>query len=159
MPDRDLAALEERWLRWKRSIVGNRKDELKGCDLTERQLESFSYKVLPPTDRDVWLTYVGADTRQNKHEIVATFPRSAADTLSAASEFMKAHKNKRQMQQYLEMSGWVRRRSTANVLWMFALSGAIHESIQHSIARFLEPEDDSEYRKFEIAIDKAHLPG
>jgi hypothetical protein len=157
VPDRDLAALQDRWLRWKRSIIGKSKEELKGCDLTEGQLDSFSYRVLPPIDQDVWLTYVGADTRRNKEQIVATYRDQAADALRACSDFMKEHKNKRQMQQYLEMSGWIRRRSTANVLWMFALGSAIEESLQHSIARFLEPEDDAEYRKFNIAIDQSFI--
>lgn len=157
VPDRAIEALEERLLRWKRSVIGKRKDELKGCNLTDRQLDSFSYKVLPPNDRQVWLTYVGADTRRNREELVRTYRNQSADTLAAASDFMKERKNKRQMQGYLEMSGWMRRRSTCNVMWMFALSSAIHESLQHTIARFLEPEDDTEYRKFEIAVDQSFI--
>lgn len=89
--------------------------------------------------------------------MVGTYRNQTADTLAAASDFMKERKNKRQMQGYLEMSGWMRRRSTANVMWMFALSSAIHESLQHTIARFLEPEDDAEYKNFEIAIDQSFI--
>jgi hypothetical protein len=157
VPDRDLETLEDRWRRWKRSIFGNRGDELKGSALTERQLESFSYKVLPQEDRDVWLTYVGADTRRSREDIVAKYRDQSADTLRACSDLMKERKNQRQMQQYLEMSGWMRKRSTPNVMWLFALSRVIHESLQHSIVRFLEPEDDPEFRSFEITIDESFV--
>src|SRR5262245_3700657 len=89
VPDRDLETLEDRWHGWKRSILGNRRNELKGSALTERQLDSLSYKVLPPDDRDVWLSYVGADTRRSREDVVAKYRDQSADTLAACSDLMK----------------------------------------------------------------------
>ena len=54
--DVELPRLEERFLAWKRSIIGESKRELKGQELTANQLYSFSQKVLPRTARDIHLT-------------------------------------------------------------------------------------------------------
>jgi hypothetical protein len=59
--DSELSGLENRFIAWKRSIVGNSGKELKGSDLTSNQLESFAMKVLPPSS-GVMLTVVGGDT-------------------------------------------------------------------------------------------------
>jgi hypothetical protein len=156
--DRDKEALEDRWIRWKRSVVGRNKAELKGSTLTDKQLESFSYKVFPFNNRNCWLTLVGADTSITKEANVRRYGQQSADILSACSKIMRAkYKNKPLAQGYLEMSGWARKRSPENILWLFSLSGAICDSLQHSIARFLEPKDDSEFNNIEIVIDKSFI--
>lgn len=156
--DRDKDALEDRWLRWKRSIVGKSKAELKGASLTDKQLESFSYKVFPLNNKNHWLTFVGADTRITKLANARRFGEQTADTLAACSRIMREkYNNKKLAQGYLEMSGWLRRRSPENIMWLFCLSGAICDCLQHSIARFLEPEDDPEFDNIEISIDKSFI--
>lgn len=156
--DCDKDALQDRFLRWKRSVVGKSKAELKGNTLTDNQLESFSYKVFPPNNRNLWLTFVGADTRRTKESTVRRFGEQTADTLAACSKRMREkYKNMSLAQGYLEMSGWARKRSPENVMWMFSLSSAIHDSIQHSIIRFDEPEHDSEFNQIKIAIDKSFI--
>jgi hypothetical protein len=45
--DAELAHLERRFLDWRRSIIGPSRGDLKGEELTDKQLYSFAYKVLP----------------------------------------------------------------------------------------------------------------
>ena len=157
VPDRALAGLEERWSRWKRTVIGKKKHELKGSELTDQQLYSFSHKVLQLHDRQLWMTYVGADTRMTRQDIVARHRDQIADTLAECSKFVATRKNRRLAQQYLEMSGWTRNRSTDNVMWMFALGEAIQQSLQHSLFAFVEPGDDPEFEKIDIVIDQSFI--
>jgi hypothetical protein len=44
VPDRGLDELLDRFSRWRRTIIGHSKRELKGSELTENQLFSFTYQ-------------------------------------------------------------------------------------------------------------------
>jgi hypothetical protein len=78
VPDRGLEALYERFARWRRTIIGHSKRELKGSELTENQLALFATKVLVTADRDIWLTVVGIDTRQTQEAIINRLRDQAA---------------------------------------------------------------------------------
>ena|SRR5258708_39800504 len=61
VPDVEIHELEKRFIAWKRSVVGDSREELKGSQLTANQLVSFVAKVIPPSSNIV-LTVVGGDT-------------------------------------------------------------------------------------------------
>ena len=156
--ERSLPALLVRFDTWKRSIIGPRSSrELKGEELSTNQLNSFSYKVLPPTDRDVWLTVVGADTNVTSKWVIETSRDQASIQFGVASDLANSHGNAKVKETYRQMSGWVRNRSAENVIWVYALINAVDQVIQHSIARFLEPEDDIEFEDTRIQIDQSFV--
>ncbi len=59
--------------------------------------------------------------------------------------------------QYADLAGWVRKRSPENYIWIIALESVIGQAIQHTIVRYLKPEDDIEFEEVEIIIDKSFV--
>jgi hypothetical protein len=156
--ERDFAAVSERFAKWRRSIVGSKSTrELKGADLTPKQLDSFTYKVLPATDRDVWLTVVGADTRVTSQEFAARVSEQASAMFLRASELMEEAGNKRLKESYRQLSGWAKNRSPQNVLWIIVLEETVIQTIHHCIARFLDPQDATEFEDLRISIDESFI--
>jgi hypothetical protein len=78
VPDCGLDALYARFARWRRTIIGHSKRELKGSELTENQLTLFAAKVLVTPDQDVWLTVVGVDTCLTQEAIISRLRDQAA---------------------------------------------------------------------------------
>jgi hypothetical protein len=157
IPDRDYSAVIDRFVRWRRSIIGDSTRELKGNELSDAQLNSFALKVLPGTDRDVWLTVQGFDTMRTKKHVVEGVRDQAAVILQHSSELMEEHNNPKGKERYRQMSGWVKSRSPENVAWIIVLHEAIRNSLQHTIVRFMEPEDDSEFNEMRIQIDQSFV--
>jgi Protein of unknown function (DUF3800) len=159
IPDRDLANLCDRFEAWKRLILGNSRRELKGDELTSNQLESFSYKVLPLTDRDPRLSVVGTDTRVLSQSNIEKYRDQSAKLLHETSKYVEEHNpgNHRLRQQYLEMAGWVRNRSAVNTLWIDVIEALIHQTLQHMIAFYMEPEDDTEFQNIDFIIDESFI--
>ncbi len=158
MAERDVSDLMERFANWRCSILGSRsKRELKGEELTPNQLNSFSYRVLPPTDRDVWLTVVGADTRVTSKKVIEISRDQAAVMFGSSADLADSHRNHRVKEMYRQMSGWARNRSAENVLWIYCLVETIIDTIQHFMVRFMEPEDDGEFEHIRIAIDQSFV--
>ena len=157
VPDRALDALLDRFVRWRRSIIGHSKRELKGEELTEAQLTSFAMKVLPGNVRDIWLTVQGTDTRRTRQDVIERFREQAGALFGRSSEICGDHDNPRLKEQYRQMSGWVRSRSVENVHWVIGLQESIANSLQHTIIRFMEPEDDPEFSCLRIFIDESFI--
>ena len=74
-----------------------------------------------------------------------------------SSKLMQEHKNVRLQEMYRQMSGWANSRSAQNILWIIALEATIIRSIQHSIVRFMEPEDDAEFENIRVLIDESFV--
>jgi hypothetical protein len=157
VPDRELDALLHRFGRWKRTIIGRSRRELKGSELTENQLSSFTSKVFPISDRDFWLTVVGIDTRVTRKAIVCEVRDQAAVIFDQSSCIAKEHNNAKLQESYRQMSGWAKNRSPENVLWMIALTETLVNSLIHTIVRFAEPEDDEEFTNIKIQIDQSFV--
>jgi Protein of unknown function (DUF3800) len=157
VPDRGLDALYERFARWRRTIIGHSKRELKGSELTENQLTLFAAKVLVTTDQDVWLTVVGIDTCLTQEAIISRLRDQAAIIFDQSSRLAKEHHNAKLEETYRQMSGWVRNRSPQNVLWVIALIETLTKSLNHAIVRFAEPEDDVEFDNIKIQIDQSFV--
>src|ERR1017187_7829445 len=79
LPDRSMTAVLDRFVRWKREIIGGSSRELKGEELTPNQLQSFSYKVFPSADRDPKLTVIGADTAKISKNIIEQVRKQVAE--------------------------------------------------------------------------------
>jgi hypothetical protein len=155
--DAELPHLEKRFLQWRKSIIGNGKQELKGQELTPNQLYSFSHTVLPLVRRDIHLTLVGGDTSQTAETYIERLREQAAELFRLSSELCAKHNNRRLTETYRQMSGWVKSRSTSNVLWIIVLQQAIFDSLQHAIVRFADPEYDQEFEQIEITIDRSFI--
>jgi hypothetical protein len=159
VPNRAHDALVTRFLRWKRCVIGKSKRELKGSELTPNQIESFTYTVLPHRDRDPRLTVICADTRKTQKTIVERRRDQIADQFAYAAQYILRENSagKRLAQQYGEGSGWIRRRSPENVLWIHVLETTVADSVQHSVAYFLEDEHADQFEHNEIIIDRSFI--
>jgi hypothetical protein len=157
VPDRERDALFDRFAKWRRSIIGHSTRELKGAELTDRQLHSFTTKVLPNHPRDFWLTVLGIDTRQTRKVHVEKLREQATALCERSAEIMAEHKNVKMHEQYRQMTGWMRARSPQNLLWIVGLEEALINGLQHSITRLMEPEDDDEFRDIRILIDESFI--
>jgi Protein of unknown function (DUF3800) len=155
--DRDFPALLDRFIGWRRSVLGRSEREVKGAELTEKQLNSFVNRVLPASDHDIWLTAVGIDTKLTSEAVVARIRQQASAMFMRASELMGERENFRVQEMYRQMSGWANKRSSQNVLWIIALEETVVQSLQHSIVRFMEPEDDAEFESLRILIDESFI--
>jgi hypothetical protein len=157
IPDRDLSAVLDRFARWRRSIIGHSKRELKGAELTDAQLSSFVSKVLPWSDKQIWLTIVGVDTRLTQKNIILSLREQASAILQRSSEISSEHSNLRLKEFYRQMSGWMKFRSPENLLWIIGLEQAVIDALQHTIIRFMEPEDDCEFEDIRIFMDQSFI--
>jgi hypothetical protein len=159
VPDREMVGLFDRFERWRRSVIGASRRELKGSELTPNQLYSFTHKVLPQGERDTRVTVVGADTSETSERVIGQVRDQVSAQFKAASELVRRTNpaNKTLIQNYVELSGWVGKRSTPNFLWISALEDALLDTFQHSAVYYMEPEDDSEFENTEVVIDRSFI--
>lgn len=159
IPHRILPALAARFEAWRRSVIGRSTRELKGGELTANQLESFSYRVFSPQQESPRITLCGFDTRQEDPNLLARYRDQTADLFREVAVWVEEQNpsNRWLIQHHAEMAGWLRRRSIENVLWMWALSEVIHQTFQHSLAYYLEPDDDPEFESTEFVIDRSFI--
>jgi Protein of unknown function (DUF3800) len=157
VPDAEIPALADRFVKWKSSIIGESKRELKGQELTPSQLLSFCRSVLPRDPRSFYLTLVGADTRRTAEVYLERLRDQAAALFRLSSELCIKSGNRKLAEMYRQMSGWLLNRSTVNILWIIVLEEAILQTLQHTAIRFLDPEYDSEFENLEIAIDESFV--
>jgi Protein of unknown function (DUF3800) len=155
--DRDYPAVVGRFAHWRRSVIGKSKRELKGSELTEAQLSSFASKVLPWTDKSTCLTVVGVDTCRTRQHHIIQLRKQASTMFGRSSEIAGEHNNSRIKESYRQMSGWISSRSPENVAWIIGLEEAIIDSLQHTIIRFMDPEDDCEFEDLRIFIDQSFV--
>jgi hypothetical protein len=160
VPDRNIKTLVARFEAWRRSIIGkSSRRELKGEELSDAQLRSFVHRVLPPKDRGTKVTVVGANTSLMSEKIVAQVRDDLASQYKYTAELVTRENpaNKPLIQFYVEMSNWIKNRSTSNFLWVSVLEVALTDTLQHSIAYHMEPSDDSEFENIEIVIDQSFI--
>jgi hypothetical protein len=159
IPDRSMDALTSRFLTWKSSIVGKSTRELKGSELDSAQLLSFIQRVLPRSERAPFLTVVGADTAltQDSHVKMAKDQLSEQYAHTARLLLELDPPNKSLAQKYTELSGWTKKRSEVNFLWIVTAERTISEVIQLMICAFLEEEYDKEFENVEIAFDRSFI--
>ena len=151
--DRNHGLLFDRFAPWRRSIIGDGKREIKGSELTDDHRLSFAKDVLPFTDQDTWLTVVGIDTSVTLQEHVERLREQASVMAFRSSEIAAEHGNLALQEIYRQMAGWLKSRSPENILWIVGIEETILNSLQHSIIRFMEPEDDAEFVDLQIVID------
>jgi hypothetical protein len=159
IPDGAMDAFSSRFLAWKSSIVGKSAREVKGSELDSNQLKSFVQQVLPRSERVPLLTVVGADTSvtQECHVTAAKDQLAAQYAYTARMLLERDPPNKSLAQGYTEVSGWTRKRSAVNFLWIVTAERTIAEAVQLMICAFLEQEYDQEFENIEIAIDRSFI--
>lgn len=116
-------------------------------------------EVLPPSDTDTRVTVVGANTATTSEKIVPEVRDQVARQFKLAGELVRQHypSNTALIGSYVEMAGWVKNRSTSNLLWVSVLEEAIMQTFQHSVVYYMEPEDDPEFENIEIIIDRSFI--
>jgi hypothetical protein len=129
VPDRSARAFYERFARWRQTIVGASRREIKGSELTGAQLSSFVSQVLPATDRDIWLACRGINTSITQEDTVIRLKDQAAIILDECSRIAQRHGNTRLQEQYRQMSGWMGNRSPQNLLWLIGAADAVIDSL------------------------------
>lgn len=159
IPDGAMDSLTSRFLTWKKSILGKSTRELKGSELDSAQLESFVRKVLPLSERAPLLTVVGADTATTQECHVTKAKDQLSEQYAHCVQLLLEHDppNKPLAQGYREVSGWTRKRSAVNFLWIASMERTIVEAIQLMICAFLELEFDHEFENIEISIDRSFI--
>ena len=159
IPDESMDALTSRFLTWKSSIIGESARELKGSDLDSAQLLSFVQKVLSSSERAPFLTVVGADTSQTQKTHVAMAKDQLVEQYARTARLLleRDPPNKSLAQNYTELSGWTKKRSEVNFLWIVTAERTIAEVMQLMICAFLEEEYDKEFEGIEIAIDRSFI--
>lgn len=157
IPDREIHKTEQRFLHWKKSVIGNSRRELKGEELAPTQLISFARNVLPLGDTEASISLVGANTERTPETFIVRLRDQASEIFRLASELCVRERKQNMANSYGQMSGWINNRSTVNVFWLIALEETIFQTMQHSVIRFLGPEYDAEFEKIEIVIDQSFI--
>lgn len=131
IPDGAMDGFSSRFLAWKSSIVGKSTREVKGSELDSNQLKSFVQQVLPRSERAPLLTVVGADTTvtQECHVTAAKDQLAAQYAHTARLLLEREPPNKSLAQGYTEVSGWTRKRSAVNFLWIVTAERTIAEAV------------------------------
>lgn len=159
IPDGSMDVLTSRFLTWKSSIIGESARELKGSELDSAQLLSFVQRVLPRSERAPFLTVVGADTALTQDSHVKMAKNQLAEQYAHTARLLLELNppNKSLAQKYTELSGWTKKRSEVNFLWIVTAERTIAEIIQLMICSFMEEEYDKEFENIEIAIDRSFI--
>lgn len=139
---------------WKKQPAGTQ-----GAGTEQRSAALICTSGSAPTDRDTRVTVVGANTSLTSKQIVVKVRDDVSALFKCTADLVnqKNPANKRLIQFYVEMSSWVKNRSTSNFLWISVLEEAILDTIQHSIAYYMEPTDDGAFENIEIAIDRSFI--
>jgi Protein of unknown function (DUF3800) len=157
LPDEALHDLYVDFVRWKQSSLGlKRRKEIKGAELETKQLSSFVENVVLPHG-SFRLTYVAVDTELTSAQVVEAIKRQFADVIAIAAERYKADGRDSLAQFYLEMSFWIRKRSTQNFLWLVTLYAALFEAIQNTISRFADESFDHDFESWDLIIDRSFI--
>ena len=159
IPDAAMDGLKSRFGVWKSSIVGKSTREVKGSELTSAQLESFVRQVLPHSERVPYLTVVGADTATTLERHVLMAKDQLSQQYAHLAKRLLEHDppNKSQAEDCTQLSGWTRKRSAVNFLWIATAERTIVEAIQLMICGFMEQQFDEEFENIEISIDRSFI--
>jgi Protein of unknown function (DUF3800) len=157
--NRDMPKIHTRFALWKSEIVGDSRSEVKGKDLTDLQLRSFVSSVFSESDKNSRLLFVGVDTRVTSQDVVLAAKEQTAKLFARAHSIVLEVNptNKRLAQDYLEMPGWIRGRSSQNFLWIAALEEALSQSVRLAVVNFAAEEFDDEFANIEIEIDASFV--
>jgi hypothetical protein len=159
VPDGAMDALEARFLTWKSSVIGKSTRELKGSELDSDQLQVFVRMVLPESERTPLLSVVGADTARTEENHVAMARDQLAAQYAHTARLLLEYDppNNSMAQNYTEVSGWTKKRSAVNFLWIATAERTIAESLQLMVCAFLEQQYDQEFKEIEIAVDRSFI--
>jgi hypothetical protein len=151
--------LTKRFLAWKRSVIGMQKRELKGSELDSAQLHTFVCQVLPPAERLPLLTICCADTAKTQESHVAAAKEQLSQQYSQVARLLRegSPPNNSLAQDYAEISGWTKKRSAVNFLWIVTAERTVAESIGLMLRAFVGPEYDREFENVEISIDRSFI--
>lgn len=158
--DGTLEAVVQRHRAFERSLPKERRSssgEIKGAVLTDQELATFVWDVLPRGRELAHVSLVGFDSRETPREVAARF-RDALSTGGARERHRYASKqNQRMVQVVEEVGAWIRRRSEQDIGWLLAVQVAIADALTHSVIALLADEHDDGRELAELAyvIDRS----
>jgi hypothetical protein len=157
VPDQALPDLYLDFFKWKHRVLGLKKrKEVKGRELTTKQLRSFVELVVMPTET-LRLTYVAVDTQLTSADIIDKMRSQWAEVVTVGANRATADTSKVLGQFYQEMAGWIRHRSSEQFLWLMALYACLFESIQNTFSSFADQSFDQEFAAWDIVIDRSFI--
>jgi hypothetical protein len=154
--DRTFDGLVTRFNKWKSNQPRENKDELKGKNLLPLEQASFVQSVILATGH-ARMTLAGTNTALFPKATAEQFGQDSANTLLATANWAAGNDKPLLVDFYNAMARWLERRSAENVLWVCGLVHVIRLAIQHAIVQFAEEEDDCEFEKIEILIDRSFI--
>jgi hypothetical protein len=135
-----------RFKAFERSLPPERREasgEIKGSSLTDQELATFVWDVLPRERALVHVSLTGFHPSAATRESVIEF----RDQLSTVALEKERHRyasaqNRRMVQTVDEGASWIRRRSPEDICWLVALQTAINDALTHSVIALLGANDD-----------------
>src|SRR5882724_367175 len=119
--DGTLASILDRMRAFERTLPNERRSscgEIKGAVLTDRELATFVWEVLPRNREFAHVSLVGFDSRDTPRSVAARFREDLAKGGARERHRYASAKNQRMVQVVDEMVAWVRRRSEEDIGWL-----------------------------------------
>lgn len=159
--DGTLDAVLTRFREWERSLPAERRassGEIKASALTDHELATFVWDVLPRKRQLAHVTFCGFDSRETSREVAARFRELLVRDGTRKDRHRHASaKNQRMVQAVDETQAWIRRRSDEDIGWMLALQTAIGAALHHSVIALLDDKHDDgrELAELSFVIDRS----
>ncbi len=158
--DGTLEAVLERLRAFERSLPKERRSasgEIKGAVLTDRELATFVWDVLPRDRALAHVSLVGFDSRATPRDDAARFREALAKGGARERHRYASSKNQRMVQVVDEAVAWIRRRSDEDVGWLLAMQIAIADALTHSVIALLadDHDDGRELAELSYVIDRS----
>jgi hypothetical protein len=158
--DGTFESIVERLRVFERSLPKERRSpsgEIKGAVLTDQELATFVWDVLPRRREFAHVSLVGFDSRKTPRDLVARFREALARGGAKERQRYASRKNQRMVQAVDEAVAWMRRRSDEDVGWLLATQVAIADSFTHSVVALLgdEHDDGCELAELSYVLDRS----
>jgi hypothetical protein len=155
-----LEAVIKRLLDFERSLPKERRTpggEVKGASLTDRELATFVWDVLPRDRAITHASLVGFDTSRTAQHVVRQFRTDLEMGCAPEGDRYAARRDRRMAQVVSEAATWIHRRSEQEVGWLLALHVAIADALTHAVVGLLgvEHDDGLELAALSYVIDRS----
>ena len=157
--DREESGIFCRFRAWKQKKGVSLKAEVKGADQSDEELVGFVTSVFAEKTGNPRLIVVGVDTAVTMEETVLAVKAQVAEQFAHGVRVVERVNpaNRALIQSYREMPGWIRRRSSANVLWISALEELLRQTLQLAVITYSDERFDEEFSDIQINIDRSFI--
>lgn len=158
--DGTLEGMLERLRAFERSLPKERRSpsgEIKGAVLTDQELATFVWDVLPRDRGLAHVSLVGFDSRETPQDVARRFRDALAKGGARERLRYASAKNQRMVQVVDEVGAWIRRRSEQDICWLLAVQIAIADALTHSAVALLadDHDDGRELAALSYVVDRS----